>query len=269
MVYGFCRLLLAACLAVSGTGIAAVDSVYLEELTSTELAAGIRGGHTTVIIPIGGTEQNGPHMALGKHNLRVHLLASRIARSLGNAYVAPVLAYVPQGRIDPPTEHMRFAGTISIPEPVFEAVVASAARSLRQHGFRDVVLIGDHGGYQEALRRVAISLNRDWAKTRDRTHFIDAYYRATQTRYAASLKAAGLSEAQIGVHAGSADTSLQLALAPDTVRTALLAQAAERGRSAGTHGDPRASSAALGQAGIDAVVQDTVAAIRAAVSSPR
>lgn len=269
MLNGCCVLLLVASMAFPGTVNAAVDSVFLEELTSPELAAGVRDGHTTVIIPVGGTEQNGPHMALGKHNLRVHLLAGRIAVALGNAYVAPVLAYVPEGRIDPPTEHMRFAGTISIPEPVFEAVVASAARSLRQHGFKDVVLVGDHGGYQEGLRRVAASLNREWAKTPDRAHFIDAYYRATQTRYVASLKAAGLSEAQIGVHAGSADTSLQLALAPDTVRTALLAQAAERGRGAGTIGDPRRSSAALGMAGVDAVVQESVAAIRAAVSSAR
>jgi len=269
MVNWCCILLLAASMVSPVTGNAAVDSVFLDELTSTELEAGVHGGHTTVIIPVGGTEQSGPHITLGKHNVRVQLLAGRIARALGNAYVAPVLAYVPEGRIDPPTEHMRFAGTISIPEPVFEAVIASAARSLRQHGFRDVVLLGDHGGYQDGLRRVASSLNREWAKTPVRTHFIDAYYRATQTRYVASLKAAGLSEAQIGMHAGSADTSLQLALAPDTVRTGLLAQAAERGRSAGTHGDPRPSSAALGLPGVEAVVQDSVAAIRTAVSSPR
>ena len=72
-----------------------------------------------VIIPIGGTEQNGPHMAIGKHNVRVKLLAGKIAAALGNALVAPVLPYVPEGRVDPPTAHMRFPGTITVPEDAF------------------------------------------------------------------------------------------------------------------------------------------------------
>src|SRR4030095_16906720 len=80
-------------------------SVFLEDLTSPELAARVRAGATTVIMPIGGTEQNGAHMALGKHNVRVRLLSERIARSLGNAVVAPVIAYVPEGNVNPPTGH--------------------------------------------------------------------------------------------------------------------------------------------------------------------
>ena len=60
-----------------------------------------------------------------------------------------MIAYVPEGAIDPPAGHMRFTGTISIPDAVFEAVLEGAARSFRQHGFRDVVFIGDHDGYQK------------------------------------------------------------------------------------------------------------------------
>jgi len=92
-------------------------SVYVEELTSTELAARVRAGATTVLVPIGGTEQNGAHMALGKHNARARALAGRIASALGNALVAPVIAYVPEGRTDPPSAHMRFPGTITITGP--------------------------------------------------------------------------------------------------------------------------------------------------------
>ncbi len=252
-----------------GLTTAAVPSVYLEELTTTELAAELRNGHTTIIIPVGGVEQSGPHMALGKHNLRAHLLAGRVAQQLGNTMVAPVVAYVPEGRIDPPTEHMRFAGTISVPESVFKAVLEAAARSLRQHGFLDVVLIGDHGGYQGALKAVASKLNAEWAGSRARVFFIDSYYRSAQTTFVAQLKAAGLSETQIGSHAGAADTALQMALAPTSVRMERLEQAAREGRSSGTLGDPRAASAALGQAGVEAIVQQTVAQIRAAVSSAR
>ena len=126
---------------------AASASVFVEELTWTELHERIGAGTTTVIVPIGGTEQSGPQIALGKHNARARALAQRIAAKLGNAVVAPVVAYVPEGSIDPPAGHMRFAGTISISDATFEALLESTARSFRQHGFHDVVFIGDHGGY--------------------------------------------------------------------------------------------------------------------------
>ena len=107
-------------------------SPYLEDLTWTELRDRINGGATTALVPIGGTEQSGPYMALGKHNVRARALAARIATKLGNAVVAPVIAYVPEGAIDPPAAHMRFAGTLSIPTPVFEALLEATARSLCQ-----------------------------------------------------------------------------------------------------------------------------------------
>src|SRR6184192_2271933 len=102
------------------------DTVFLEELTWTELRTLVQSGKTTIILPIGGTEQNGPHMALGKHNIRVKALSERIARALGNALVAPVIAYVPEGNVDPPTGHMRFPGTITVSDEVFVKVIEFA-----------------------------------------------------------------------------------------------------------------------------------------------
>ena len=237
-------------------------SVFLEDLTSPELAARIRAGTTTVIVPVGGTEQNGAHMALGKHNVRVKVLSGRIARALGNAVVAPVVAYVPEGDVAGTSGHIRFAGTISVPPAAFEAVLEGAARSFRRAGFRDIVLIGDHGGYQSELATVAAKLNREWAATPVRLHFIADYYTAATEPYAAILRPRGLSEAQIGSHAGSADTSLMLAVDPRLVRADRLGQppvAAD-----GTYGDPRASSAALGEAGVELIVRASVNAIRKA-----
>ena len=101
-------------------------TVLLEALTWPELRERIAHGATTVIVPVGGTEQNGPHMVLGKHNVRVRYLAERVATELGNAIVAPVVAYVPEGGVDPPTAHMRFPGTITVPSKVFEATPESA-----------------------------------------------------------------------------------------------------------------------------------------------
>ena len=101
-----------ACSTAMAAG-AASTSVFVEDLTSLELKELVASGTTTVLIPIGGTEQNGPHMAMGKHNVRVKFLAGQIAQRLGNAVVAPVIAYVPEGAISPPAAHMRFSGTIS------------------------------------------------------------------------------------------------------------------------------------------------------------
>lgn len=257
------------CLALFSTARADSSSVFLEELTWTELRDAQRSGKTTIIIPVGGTEQNGPHMELGKHNFRVRALAARIATALGDAVVAPVLAYVPEGTISPPSGHMRFPGTISIPDATFQSVLESAAKSFSQNGFTDVVLIGDSGNYQGQLKAVALRLNRAWTASPARAHFIDAYYRATQGAYVQALRAKGLSDVQIGTHSGAADTALLMALDPGRVRIDRLDAAHTAGATAGVTGDPRAASAALGQLGVDLIVVDTVDAIRKARKSSR
>jgi len=248
---------------------AAPGSVFLDELTWTEVRDALRADKTTIIIPVGGTEQNGPHVALGKHNVRVKALAGKIAATLGNALVAPVLAYVPEGRIAPPSGHMRFAGTISIPEDVFKAVLEASGRSFKQHGFVDVVLIGDSGNSQADLKAVAARLNREWAATPVRAHFIADYYRAFQIDYSLALRAQGLSDTQVGTHAGTADTSLLMAVDATLVRPERFAAAAREGETAGTAGDPRGSSVPLGLIGIDLIVARTVTAIRNARNAPR
>jgi creatinine amidohydrolase len=247
---------------------APAPSLLLEELTWTEVRDEIKAGKTTVIVPVGGTEQSGPHMVLGKHNVRAGVLAARIAASLGNALVAPVIAYVPEGAIDPPAGHMRFAGTISIPEGAFEATLEGAARSLRQAGFRDIVLIGDHGGYQKSLVKVAARLDREWARQASpvRVHAIEEYYRAADLGFAQALRAQGFSEQEIGTHAGAADTSLALAVDERLVRSARLHDGSALGRNEGVYGDPRRASAAAGRAGVEMIVARTRDAIQREVA---
>jgi creatinine amidohydrolase/Fe(II)-dependent formamide hydrolase-like protein len=243
----------------AGVARGATDSVWLDELTSVELRERIARGDITVLVPIGGTEQNGAHLALGKHNVRVRVLAGRIAEQLGQAVVAPVIAYVPEGAIEPPTQHMRYAGTISVPVAAFESMLEGAARSLHQHGFRHVVLLGDHGGYQASLSRVAAKLNRVWG---ERAGLIDLleYYRAAQ-QFDAMLAARGYTTQEIGRHAGLSDTALAWAVDASLVRPQALAP------SAGVDGDPRRASAELGRAGIDHIVAASVAAIRQRVAT--
>lgn len=252
-------------LATTGVHAATPATVFVDELTSPELRDQVRAGKTTVIVPIGGTEQSGPHIVLGKHNVRVKILAEKIAQTLGNALVAPVMAYVPEGGITPPTAHMRFPGTITVPDAAFRSVLESVAKSFRAHGFRDIVFLGDHGDYQKSLNAIADRLNREWAATPVRAHNVEAYYRAGITAYGQALKSRGISNNEIGIHAGLADTSLSLAVDPRLVRIDRLEDGSKSQPANGVVGDPRRSSAELGQLGVEGIVAATVEAIKRAV----
>lgn len=256
---------LAVCLLVGALArpVAAAEApVLLEEMTSTELRARIDAGATTAIIPIGGTEQSGPYIALGKHNVRAIVLARMIAQKLGNAVVAPVVAYVPEGSITPPAGHMKFAGTLSIPESTFEDLLFGAAQSLRQHGFRYIVLIGDHGGYQKSQTRVAERLNKAWAKE-GKAHALAllSYYDVTQQPFIADLEKRGYSKAEIGLHAGLADAALMLATDKSLVRTDALTHGPSPTVAQGVRGDARRATAELGKLGVQRIVDTSVAAI--------
>jgi creatinine amidohydrolase len=248
-------ILVAACACAQAAG-----SVHLEQLTWTELRDRVAAGSTIALVPIGGTEQNGPHMTLGKHNVRVRVLAERIALRLGNALVAPVVAYVPEGSIDPPTEHMRYPGTISVPSAAFEALLESTVRSLQRAGLVHVVLLGDHGGYRRSLERVAARVPR--------AHALAAYYEASTDGLDRALRAQGFSAAEIGQHAGLADTSLMLAIDAAQVRVDA-ARARVPGAADGVSGDPRRADARWAQESAEAIVERSVAAIRERTGKPQ
>ena len=248
----------AALVCVTQVAVAAGSrTVLLESLTWTELRERVAAGTTIALVPIGGTEQSGPHMVLGKHNVRVKALAERIAERLGNALVAPVLAYVPEGAIEPPSSHMRWPGTLTVPEPAFEAVLEATARSLQRAGLREVVFLGDHGGYRRSLERVAARLPH--------VHPLPEYYRASSDGFTQLLRSRGHSAAEIGQHAGLADTALAMAIDPALVHVERL-QAPRSGD--GVDGDPRRASAELGRLGIEHIVEASVAAIRSRIASP-
>jgi creatinine amidohydrolase/Fe(II)-dependent formamide hydrolase-like protein len=240
------------------------DTVFLEELTWTEVRDAVRSGKTTIIFPTGGTEQNGPHMVLGKHNFIVKHTAERIARVLGNALVAPVLAYVPEGDIDPPSSHMQYAGTITLPDDVFRKVTEYAARSFRVHGFKDIVLIGDSGPNQKGLEAVARLLNKEWASTDVRVHFVGEYYRDHGFR--AWLQSRGESAEDIGTHAGISDTSQLMALNPGWIRKDNLAPGGDR-KLSGVSGNPARANAAYGKAGLEFKIEAAVAQIRKLIAT--
>ena len=162
---------------------------------------------------------------------------------------------------------MRFPGTITIPEDAFEKTLESAARGFRLHGFHYIVFLGDHGGYRKSLERVVERVNAEFmkAKSSARAMAPPEYYDAQTTGFAAILRAKGYTDAQIGEHAGLADTSLMLAVDPSLVREDKLA-APTKGAADGVRGDPGHASAELGRLGADLVIEKTVDAIRQATA---
>lgn len=237
----------------------AADTVFVEELTWTEVRDAIKAGKTTIIFPTGGTEQNGPHMVLGKHNFIVKHTAEAIARKLGNALVAPVLAYVPEGNLDPPTSHMQYPGTITLPNEFFMKVTEFAARSFRVNGFKDIVLIGDSGPNQKGLQGVASLLNTEWAGSDVRVHFVPDYY--NENGFRAWLQTQGETPEEIGTHAGISDTSQLMALNTNWIRKDKLAPGGDR-KVTGVSGNPTRASVAYGKKGLEFKIEAAVAQIQ-------
>ncbi|MBK9167539.1 MAG: creatininase family protein [Bryobacterales bacterium] len=155
--------------------VAVHDSVFLEELTWLEVRDAQRAGKTTAIVATGGIEMNGPYLALGKHNYILRATTEAIARKLGSALVAPIVAFVPEGDLDPPTQHMLFPGSISLREETFQALLTDIAASLKTGGFRDIVFLADSGGNVKGMQAVAAKLTREW-KGAARVHYIAEYY---------------------------------------------------------------------------------------------
>jgi creatinine amidohydrolase len=157
----------------------ATETLWIERMTWMDVRDALAAGKTTAIISTGGMEPNGPWLVTGKHNYVLRENCPRIATYLGNALCAPVLELVPEGSIEPPSGHMTSPGTISLRQETFEAVLTDMAESLYQHGFENIVFIGDSGGNQSGMGNVADALNAKWGGSAA-AHFIPEYYRSPE-----------------------------------------------------------------------------------------
>ena len=244
------------------------EGVYMEEMTWVEVREMIRSGATTIIVPTGGIEQGGPHLVIGKHNYIVRHTAGRIAEALGNTLVAPVMVYVPEGDIESREGHMAFAGTLSLPEPVFAAVLENTARSLRVHGFKLIAFIGDSGGNQAAQAAVAEKLNAEWAGSGVRVIHVGDYYTPSSNGQLEWLRDQGESDAAIGSHAGIRDTSELLAVYPEGVRPDRLAWGGGFFKDpTGVVGDPTKASPERGEVMLQLKIDAALRQIRAEMGS--
>jgi creatinine amidohydrolase/Fe(II)-dependent formamide hydrolase-like protein len=196
--------------------IAAEDTIWIEEMTWMEVRDALAAGKTTVIVPTGGVEQNGPYLATGKHNYILRATGEAIARKLGNALVAPIVPFVPEGDIDPPTGHMKYPGTISLTEETYQRLLIEICSCFEKHGFREIVLIGDSGGNQDGMKAVARTLNKKWTGGKARVHFIPEYYDYPGVEK--WLTKQGVNQTPEGLHDDFVITSQMMVVNPATVR---------------------------------------------------
>jgi creatinine amidohydrolase len=237
-------------------------SWYIENLTWPEVRDAIAAGKATAIIYTGSTEQNGPHMALGKHNFVAHYVAGRIAQTLGDALVYPTLPFAPTGDPVAKTGHMRFPGSVSISPEVYLGVVRQVGLSAIAAGFRHVFVMGDHGGGQGELRSAAETLDRDWRERGIRVFYVPDLYFKEKEQMRAYLRARGIPE---DMHAGTDDTSeiMYLDAAGQWIRRDKLAASDSTQESTtGVNGDPTRATAVMGRVFIDHKVQNAVGQIR-------
>jgi creatinine amidohydrolase/Fe(II)-dependent formamide hydrolase-like protein len=243
--------------------IARAQSVYLEDLTWTEVRDAIAAGKTSAIIYAGSTEQNGPHLALGKHTFIAHYVAGRIAEELGDALVYPTMPFAPTGDFVLKSGHLRFPGSVSMSSDVFLGVVSQVALSAINAGFKQVYLMGDHGGGQGELKLAADNLDEEWSAHGVRVRYVSDSYVKEKIQSDQYLKDRHIATDE---HAGTDDTSEMMFIdsTHKWIRADKLAVSdSTMEPKTGVEGDPTKATAAMGKVFIDFKVNDAVAQIRA------
>jgi creatinine amidohydrolase/Fe(II)-dependent formamide hydrolase-like protein len=245
--------------------IAGVDNIWIDELTWYEVRDAIAAGKTTAIIATGGIEQNGPYLITGKHNVVLRGMCEAIARKLGNALCAPVIAFVPEGDIEQKTGHMRYPGTISLREETYRMLLEDVAGSLKAHGMTEIILIGDSGGNQDGMEATAERLNAQW--TDARAHFIPEFY-----RYADLVtfleQELGVKQVSEGLHDDFQITALMMAVDPVTVRYDERVKAGKASIN-GVDITPREKTIEIGMKLMEFRAEQTVNAIHKAIAATK
>ena len=194
------------------------DTVWLEEMTWMDVRDAMKAGKTTIIIPTGGIEPNGPWLALGKHNYILRANCDAIARKLGNALCAPIIPLVPEGNIDPKSGHMTTVGTISLREETFRAMLTDVVHSFKMHGFENIVLIGDSGGNVRGMQAVADAWNAEWKGSPQVIHAREYYDYASVAKFLTGLGVIPKDSRSDGLHDDPAITLNMLIADPNSVR---------------------------------------------------
>src|SRR5689334_20353159 len=258
------------------------DLVEFEMMTWPEVKAAMGAGKTTALFYTGGTEQRGPQNVNGGHTLMGREIVRTIAQRLGNAIAMPVLPYTPNNA------SADLPGTIGLTPELLGAILERVTEQAMTTGFKNVVLMGDHGGGQpQTYADVAKKMDAKYAPEGKHVYFCDEVYAKAQGDFDKWLEAHGYPSSS---HAGIPDTSTMLYLGGDKgwVRKELIATAegdpvpppGQRGRGRGAQdpnapprknngitGDARKSTAALGKMAFDIKIDYAVKRIQGFLAS--
>lgn len=248
--------------------------VEFGEMTWVEVRNALAAGKTTALYYTGGTEQRGPQNVNGGHNYMARATARAIALALGNAIAMPVLPYTPNNA------SAQLPGTIGLTNEILSSILERLAEQAIVTGFRNVVLMGDHGGGQgsgtqpNVYRDVATKLDAKYAPQGIRVIYADSVYAPAQDDFEKSLRARGYPPSG---HGALFDTSYMIyTCGSECVRMDILKDAVgdpvrvpgqprdttTPRRNNGISGDARRSSAELGKELFDLRVKYAVSQIR-------
>ena len=254
------------------------EQVEIEMMTYPEIYSAIHNqGKTTVLIYNGGTVQRGPHAVLGGHTFMARAIAPMIARKLGNALVAPVLPFSinPAGGVDP-----KMPGSVALAPELFQKVNEAVVDSMVKNGFKNIVLMGDHGGGQDELNKLAEILDAKYRSQGVEVYFCGDVYEKSRRELAEWLTSKHLA---LSNHGGIPDTSTMLYLQPGAeqwvrsiYRTTIGDPVLPPGQrpdpkvprvNNGVTGDPRPSTPEIGKLVVEMKVGNAVAQIRKLIAT--
>lgn len=237
----------------------------LADLTWPDIRARLDAGWTTVILPLGSTEQHGPHLPLSTDTEIAERLADAVAERLGRCLVGPA---VPLGCS---AHHLWFPGSMTLSQDTLARIIVESCESLARHGFRRLLVVSGHAGNVPAMKQ-ALQMLTSTATSFSVEVFADwGRYRQPLYRVGAT---AGMTPAQMGSHAGHYETSLMLRMQPALVhmheaQSGFIGdptEAAARLRASGMQtvseigviGDPRSATAEMGDCYFEAMVSAMV-----------
>lgn len=270
------RMVLVCALALAAAPAFAQDSVEIELLTHTELAARLHNGFTSVLIVTGGTEERGPQDVLGGHTIMARHHAIEIATRLGHTLVAPVLPIAVNATgLNANREMADQPGPMQMPAEVFKQVQLAMIDSMARSGFKDIFVLGDHGGGQDQMKQAAEEMDAKWSPKGVFVYYVGDFYNKTHEdvdKYLADHKL------PVGGHGAMMETSEMLWMQPaegvyvrPTYKTVPFDPVPQRGQprdpnaprvNNGLSGDPHPSTAAIGKDLAEITVNNGVTEIR-------
>lgn len=189
-----------------------MTAVRLTDLTTVE-AKNAGEEARLAIVPVGSTEQHGPHLSVATDSRIAEEFATRLAGELGNeAVLCPLFPY---GLSE---HHERFSGTVSLSPTTYVEVFVDLVSSLSEQGFEKVIIVNGHGGNMEALTLVA---------RRARSELGVRVASMMWSKLARDVCASEAVGSAYG-HACELETSLAMVLAPDVVRNDRICSPAHR-----------------------------------------